>query len=116
MIIACSVLEMKPQDVYGLIHQIYKNEMKTEEEKRVMIDAVWFELSEYLRVSKYTFFFCSLKKFGHEQKLFQDVSNVDIGSSGEQRKPVMKAIKRFGLALMKMSYCRDSPLPMETEQ
>ena len=69
MIIACSVLEMKPQDVYGLIHQIYKNEMKTEEEKRVMIDAVWFELSEYLRVSKYTFF-CSLKKFGHEQRLF----------------------------------------------
>ena len=56
MIIACSVLEMKPQDVYALIHQIYKNEMKTEEEKRVMIDAVWFELSEYLRVSKYTFF------------------------------------------------------------
>ena len=43
---------------------------------------------------------------------------MDIGgNSGEQRKPVMKAIKRFGLSLMKMSYCRDSPqVPMETEQ
>lgn len=55
MIIACSVLEKEPQDVYGLIHQIYKNEMKTEEEKRLMIDSIWYELSEFLRVSISTF-------------------------------------------------------------
>ena len=52
MVIASSILEKDPQNVYALIHQIYKNEMKTQEEKRVMIEHLWYELSEYLRVSR----------------------------------------------------------------
>ena len=51
MIIVSSILEKDPEEVYALIYQIYRNEMKTEEEKKVMIDHIWYELSEYLRVS-----------------------------------------------------------------
>ena len=65
MIIVSSILEKDPEEVYALIYQIYRNEMKTEEEKKVMIDHIWYELSEYLRVSR-----TWLKNFGHDSKVF----------------------------------------------
>ena len=64
MIIVSSILEKDPEEVYALIYQIYRNEMKTEEEKKVMIDHIWYELSEYLRVSR-----TWLKNFGHDSKV-----------------------------------------------
>ena len=45
---------------------------------------------------------------------------MDIGALTEQRKPVIKAIKRFVLSLMKMRYVQQpialaAPTPMEVE-
>ena len=45
---------------------------------------------------------------------------MDIGAQTEQRKPVIKAIKRFAVSLMKMRYIQQPialapPTPMEVE-
>ena len=51
MVIVSSMLEKQTEEVYTLIHQVYKNEMMNDEDRRVCIESIWYELTEYLKVS-----------------------------------------------------------------
>ena len=55
MVIVSSMLEKQTEEVYTLIHQVYKNEMINDEDRRVCIESIWFELTEYLKVSLLSF-------------------------------------------------------------
>ena len=50
LVIVSSMHEQQCDEIYDLIYLLYTNELSGKSERKVLIESLWFELFEYLKV------------------------------------------------------------------